>query len=698
MASGTGSSGSFSKFSLIKARLRSDAAASEHASDDHASSSDVPPPPMRTGGQYVASIAFRPTPPPSDDYGLVEPPDNPSAFRPATTPSEKTGRMPSVFSKAPRDGSRPPQPDGGPAARPPGASSALLKGATPSQSPGPAPTPRQKSPAASQKPADASTGKGPISPIILRSRGGAASPVPRASTIADQVTRALAGYVGGTLAPKENAPPVRQRPMPPPSPAPPPPAPPASSRSAASVEAFLDGKTDGASLKERELAVALRNLQRAGWTFQTVASQQSEGVWVDGATVYRFLLDEKRVVDTTQGDRVRLFDPRSERNYTASGIDEVAAIDYFFGTGDPASLRHAALAKRLQALTASGLVCEGDDANLPGLWGAYVAMVRGERAVLKIEGVIFGEIRGTRPADVDQAIAPLNELIAIYRNKLMPEATAGRLRQFRLGSVLQTLSWDVPQVTTEQRADAYLRLLTAVCRGPEAHADLAEQTIFAARAYEAILELDLGGGGFWEAVATMETLVGSVGSERAKEPLHVLYRETGMSSHFAEARQEREQVFRRVLACGLDPHDAIAATQQIVVRAWDEPLETRVQLFEALADMAHDQPGYTRVLHDFGTVVRYRSTKQLLEDAARPYLAIFEVLATQHRAEDAAPTFALLHEGVRLGHLDATHASPGFKDVVDGLAHRFVELFKYSGDVAEARQRLLHWAPGKAED
>lgn len=458
----------------------------------------------------------------------------------------------------------------------------------------------------------------------------------------------------------------------------------------------MEGMTDGASLKERELAVALRNLQRAGWGFQTLGEDQADGVWVDAAGAYRFLLDERRSIGAAEGEVLRIIDPRGEKTSTVSAVDEAASLDYFGATGDPHSLKFPALAKKLQELAATGLQTEGDNARTPGIWGAYVALTRGERAVFKIEGVVFGEVRGGQPGDLERAADPLADLLALYRGKLLPVAAAGRLRRFRLGNVLETLRWDVPGVGLEERCDAYLRLLDAVSRGPDAHSiDIAEQAVATARAYGSILELDIGGTVFWEAVATMEALVAVVGADRAKEPLHFMYREVGRKTPFREAREEHEQVFRRVLACGLDPHDAISTTQQIVMRPWDEPLEERVQLFEALAELSHSQPGYARVLHDFETVLRYRSRKRALSDAARSYLAIFRALVSAQKGEETALTYAFLHEGVRRGHLDEKHASAGFDDLIEGLADRFVELFGHSGDAAEARRRLLYMGPGE---
>jgi hypothetical protein len=178
----------------------------------------------------------------------------------------------------------------------------------------------------------------------------------------------------------------------------------------------------------------------------------------------------------------------------------------------------------------------------------------------------------------------------------------------------------------------------------------------------------------------MQSLIHAVGSTHAREPLQFLYREAARSP-FPEARREREEVFRRVLACGVGPDDAIEVTREVVARAWDEPLEARIQLFEALSELAADEPGYDAVMDDYETVLRYRSTTETLEEAARPYLAIFEALAARASARETAPTWAFLHEGQRLGHLEGG---------LETLAERFVALLAQTDHVPEARLRLMH--------
>lgn len=620
------------------------------------------------------------------------------------------------------------------------AASPLQRNAPPTgpiQKSAPAPRPLQKAaPVEAPQDSGAEQDSGEISaaPVILRPHTSSPAPTTRANSVAGLVTRALGAHVTDSGVPplqdlatlaksggpdaipaptlgRPGAPtPPGARPSVPTPPtsrlgASPPPAghgatghptrlrepeplhaaprhaPAAGRLAAASVEAFMEGRTDGASLKERELAIALRNLQNAGWMF-LLLREGADTLPLEAAGTYRHVLDDKR---TREGETLQAVDPKARAFRVTSG-EQLASLDYFHGTGAPASLKNPALAKRLQALAASGLLAEGDDPAVPGTWGAYVALMRGERAALRIEGVEFGEIRGTSPADVDAASRSLTELLAIHRDILVPEAQAGHLELAGLGSVLQALHWEVPDVPLPQRTQAFLRLAEALPEAPDGTPAAGWRTSSATLMYEAIIELDVGGEAFCDAVTTMETLIGVVGPEQAREPLQFLYREAARSSPFSEARREREEAFRRVIAHSVAPGAAIEIVQQIVARPWDEDLETRLQLFEALAEMAEPQPGYGGIMTDFETVLRFRSTQESLEDAARPYLAIFDVLASRRCAEEAAPTWAFLHEGLRYGHLESDDGS------LHDLADRFVALFTQVGNVQEARQRLLHYS------
>ncbi|NDD29428.1 MAG: hypothetical protein EB084_14300, partial [Proteobacteria bacterium] len=450
-----------------------------------------------------------------------------------------------------------------------------------------------------------------------------------------------------------------------------------------SVEAFMEGRTDGASLKERELAIALRNLQAAGWMFVLVRGEAEEMTPLEAAGAYRALLDEKRASASRGLERVRAVDPKANA-FDVEAADQMASLDYFHGTGAPASLKNAALAKKLQSLAASGIESAGGDVLTPGTWGAYVALTRGERAFLRIEGVDLGEVCGTHPDDIDAAAAPCLPLLDLLTRTLVPASRKGQLDRGSLGGVLNALHYEVPEVTLEERSDAFLRLAEAVAAHGDGGGSAAERTARVIAVYEAVLELDVGGDAFFDAVATMETLVGVVGPEKAREPLQLLYREAGRSSPFPEARREREEVFRRVVAWGVEPARAVEITQQIVARAHDEELEIRVQLFEALSELLEHQPAYAGIMNDYQTVLRYRSSEESLEDAARPYLAIFEALAGRGLADQTATTWAFLHEGLRHGHLESGDGA------LQTLADRFVSLFTQVRNVREACQRLLH--------
>lgn len=733
----------FSKISIIKARLRSET--DEDSGADFRETRLIDPP---AAGQYVSSVPFRSASPPvqshasqeaSDDGFRAAPPlqGAPTPPRPASpiqkAPSASAARPPAPIQKAPpADPARPPTP---------------IRKAVPAAGQ-PASPPIQKNPAASAPPSTPSpppdSGIGTDSadpsagPVILRPRAASPAPPSRPSSVAGLVTRALGANVnesgvpalrdlamlsGSSSSDAPAAPPAPETPaapVPPAAPAqarapvtrPAPTTPPAASRptaappvpaprppvspvrpgvspvriAGASVEAFMEGRTDGASLKERELAIALRNLQNAGWMFLIVHEDgKADTTPIDAAAAYRYVIDEKRMAVDRTDESLRAVDPRA-RAFAVSNADQLASLDYFHGTGAPTSLRNAPLAKKLQALAASGLLAEGEDAAATGTWGAYVSLVRGGRASLRIEGVEFGEIRGTQPSDVDAAAAPLHELLAIHRDVLVPEAQSGRLHQGSLGQVLQALHYDVPEVTLAERTEAFLRLAEALPPTSSDRDDAAARTSSATGVYEAVLELDVGGEAFWDAVATVETLLGVVGPEQAREPLQYLYREVARSTPFPEARREREEAFRRIIGCGLDPHTAIEITQQVVARPWDEELETRLQLFEALVELGAPQSGYTAIMTDFETVLRFRSSRETLEDAARPYLAIFETLAAQRCAEETARTWAFLHEALRTGHLESEDGS------LHDLADRFVALFSQVGNVQEARQRLLHYS------
>ena len=128
---------------------------------------------------------------------------------------------------------------------------------------------------------------------------------------------------------------------------------------------------------------------------------------------------------------------------------------------------------------------------------------------------------------------------------------------------------------------------------------------------------------------------------------------------------------------------ALAERQEILESAKTQ-LEIRVQLFEALSELLEHQPAYAGIMNDYQTVLRYRSSEESLEDAARPYLAIFEALAGRGLADQTATTWAFLHEGLRHGHLE------GGDGALQTLADRFVSLFTQVRNVREACQRLLH--------
>ncbi len=459
----------------------------------------------------------------------------------------------------------------------------------------------------------------------------------------------------------------------------------------------MEGRTDGASLKERELAIALRNLQRTGWTFQLVP-RASEGFLqpdasfsterdVDGAGAYRFLLDERRDPDPIEGDRMRLVNARGTV-HELSAPDEVASLDFFYGSGDPGSLKNPALARALMAVGARGLGVESDDPRLGGAWGAYVALMRGERALLTIEGVVFAEFGGTTPTLLDAAAAPLDDLLAVAKELVEGEVASGTLPRNRVGHVLRAVRDEVAGVRLRDRVGAWQRLAYAV-RGtvtPESPISPTDLLLQSVAAYEAIVELDLDAASFYDALDTMEALLRTVGTDSARDALHALHHELARVTPFIEVRREHTLVFRRLLARGLDPRAAAAVAPRVVMRSWDEPLEPRIDLFERLLKAARVQPGYD-VRSDFEALLRYAGFDVPLAQSARSFLSLFEALADRGQAQEASPTLGFLHEGLRLGRF----ANNG-GDVIEALIARYVSLLETAIDAHEARLRLLHGA------
>ncbi len=423
------------------------------------------------------------------------------------------------------------------------------------------------------------------------------------------------------------------------------------------------------------LSIALDNLERAGWSFTlNRANDFSSGQPASGAEVEAFLARPNRQLDRSMGDR--LVASRAGGGYfKLVRADEVAALDFFHGTGSTEGLEFPDLARKVRELESGGVkVQPGGGSDVPGHDGysGYLALSRGGSANLMLGRYTLVNVNTTDPAELDAKLAPYAENLEHYRRVLLPEARAERLQEFMLGEVARSLRPPVQGLTLEERGQHFLQLAEDVRQGPDGKTWLADRTGRALKLYEHLVKAapcDFAG-----AVARLGRVTRVVGAEQALKVSSYLLDELPHKSFYAEARQEREDTLLALLAQSLPVEVAVRLTERLALCPLGETPERRREVF---LDLVKLHPAQAEVHLD--NILTFHRPGADLGQGAAAYRMLLEGLVTMGRPQDASDAYRFLQEGLRLGRLSGT---------LEELIAGYLSNLLVSGDPAQARAAM----------
>lgn len=454
------------------------------------------------------------------------------------------------------------------------------------------------------------------------------------------------------------------------------------------LDAFY-GNGDPAALDNGRDAKALRNLEKAGWSFYRSANAYNtrEEERTDALGAWRSLgADKDLILRKPDGSYVH-----------STGKGRLGSVDYFEGTGDASNLANPELGAKLKELEGKGfgVKADGYPYSEQGLRGAYTSLELGHPVTISLGTLTLGQANGQRPEDLDQAVAKAQESVDLYETVLKPDVEADRLYPSFVGLVLQALMQPVQGLDLQERTEMFQELSRAARSGPDKGRSLEQQTRNAYDTYEKIRKAGHTGLEFQNAVTLAAGLLTQVGYAHFQRALDHLTEEIPASTPFPEARRERETQFLRLLRVTGDVDGALAALEALEVRLGDEDAEARLQSLEKIARAGKNEKDYSAAAVDYRTMLASRLPGQSLEDATEAYTLLLGSLSRAGHAKEAGPTWRFLQDGLRFGHFTDKDS----KAAVD----RYLSTLLLTRDPEEARKKLLEplsadKEPGKIED
>ncbi|HXE72845.1 MAG TPA: hypothetical protein VNO81_09295, partial [Candidatus Nitrosotenuis sp.] len=433
-------------------------------------------------------------------------------------------------------------------------------------------------------------------------------------------------------------------------------------------------------LDQPRLANALRNLDRAGWRIQSGRYRDEEDQPRGPFSAYRFF-----EADPEKTGDLLFLSPQGKAAEHLYNADDVTSFDFFRGSGDEKSVADPALARRLQEIEREGLSfdCGSYRYSERGAWGAYQALQADWSPWLRIGKLNLVRIQGKTVADLEAALAKAQEPLTLYRTMLLPEVRAGRLDDRLLGEVMEVLLKPVEGLDLQERAELFAELARAVRNGPDKSRDLYTQTRSAVDLYNRLVGSGLKGDEFASTLLGTAGLVATVGTRQSEEAARHIASEIPRESFFPEARQERQEIFLRLLQASRSVEEARRAAAVSLIQVGGESQEERLTLLESLMRCTGGEGATEHYL----ALLAGRPAGETLQEAAAPYLLLLDGLKAIGKQDEAPRTYTFIREGLRLGRFPQGSTPTG-------LAERFLELLLLNKDPEAARQGLLPQAPG----
>lgn len=415
----------------------------------------------------------------------------------------------------------------------------------------------------------------------------------------------------------------------------------------------LQGLGSTEHLSRPGFAGAVRDLYKDGWKFSVKTPSWDGEMPLGPFGAFR------------QGEGLVL--ARLELRMEVREPEDLLAAHVLLGTGEEQSLSRPELARALKDVQRSGLDIDPSDTERfpPGIWGAYLSLKAGETARLSFQGARLETVRGR----VDEALERCGEEVEVIGARLKPCAEQGLLPSHELGEFLELLRQPVSGTSLQDRAGWLDRLVRS-----DRTLDAWERSRAVRQAYllvvtEPSIRVD----------PTAE-LAAEIGLEKAVGVLEYVWKELPNQTPFPETCRERAAWILCLARSGAGLGQVRRAAELMAIPVDGTPAERRLELLQALARAGARQAEYDGVARDYETLLRHRSPDQSLEETGRLYCRLLEAMASAGAAEQTAPTFAFMQEGLRLGHLGAGS--------LGALTEQFVARLILTGDAEDSRRHL----------